>query len=101
AYAKWLAKIDPWFGNRLELVATNGRNDLDAALASLGHPGDAYALRDRDAWDAARMATARAANPRLLVNPSRHCIESYFCDPDEVVSALLAQDAANYGPSEA
>jgi hypothetical protein len=36
-----------------------------------------------------------------LVNSGRHCIESYFCDPDEVVAALLARDAAKYGPTEA
>ncbi|HEV3384771.1 MAG TPA: hypothetical protein VG097_08140 [Gemmata sp.] len=99
-YAKWLFKIDPLFGNRLGIVVTDGRNDLDISLASLGHPIDAFAFRDRDEWDAARISSMQGANPRLLVNPNRHSIESYFCDPDELVTVLLAQDAAKYGPSE-
>ena len=75
-YAKWLAKMDPLYANKLELVPTGGNNDLDDALASLGHPVDAFALRDRDEWDTARIATAQSASPQLLVNGSRHCLES-------------------------
>jgi hypothetical protein len=100
-YAKWLTKIDPLYGHQLELVATNGRNDLDTSLADLGHPAEAFALRDRDEWDTARIAASRAASPGLLVNDIRHCIESYFCDPNEVIPALLAQDAAKYGSADA
>jgi hypothetical protein len=101
AYAKWLAKLDPLFGSRLALVATNGRNDLDSALELLGHPANAYALRDRDEGETTRIAAFQVANSRMLVNPNRHCLENYFCDPDEVISALLVKDAAKYQPFEA
>jgi hypothetical protein len=43
----------------------------------------------------------QAAAPNLRVNPARHCLESYFCDPDEVEAALLAKDPARYGTSMA
>jgi hypothetical protein len=99
-YAKWLAKIDPLYAARLEVIATNGRNDLDRALPELGNPAEASALRDRDEWDAPRAAVVQAAAGNLLVNLSRHCLESYFCDPDELVAVLLAKDAAKYGPAE-
>jgi hypothetical protein len=99
-YAKWLATIDALYAARLEVIPTNGRNDLDRALPELGNPAEVFALRDRDEWDIARSAAVRAANSGLLVNDNRHCIESYFCDPNEVIPALLAQDAARYGPSD-
>ena len=57
-----------------------------------------YGLVDRDEWDAATVATQCAADPRLLVNPNRHCLESYFTDPQEIEAALLAKDRQVYGP---
>ncbi len=56
-----------------------------------------YGLVDRDEWDAATIAAQREADPCLLVNPSRHCLESYFTDPHEIEAALLAKDRQSYG----
>jgi hypothetical protein len=38
-----------------------------------------------------------SGDPRLLVNPSRHCLESYFIEPSELEAALTAKDGASYG----
>jgi hypothetical protein len=100
-YAKWPVKIDPLYAARLEVIPTNGRNDLGRSLPELGNPAEAFALRDRDEWDGPRATAAQAAAGNLLVNVTRHCLESYFCDPDELVAVLLAKDGAKYGPSEA
>jgi hypothetical protein len=99
-YAKWLAKIDPLYAVRLELIPTNGRNDLDRSLLELANPPEVFALRDRDEWDTPRAAAAQRASPNLLVNLSRHCLESYFCEPDELIVILLARDAGRYAPAE-
>jgi hypothetical protein len=99
-YAKWLAKIDPLYAARLEVIPTNGRNDLDRALPELGNPAEAFALRDRDEWDGPRAAAIQATAGNLLVNLSRHCLENSFSDPDELIGALLARDAGKYGPAE-
>jgi hypothetical protein len=99
-YDKWLVKMDPLYAGRLAVIKTNGRNDLDRALPELGNPAGVFALRDRDEWDGPRVAVAQAAARNLLVNVSRHCLESYFCDPDELIAVLLAKDAVKYGPAE-
>jgi hypothetical protein len=46
-YSAWLAKIDPLWADRLELIPTGGKNDLDTALPALGNPAEAFALRPR------------------------------------------------------
>ena len=37
--------------------------------------------------------------PTLLVNQSRHSLESYFCDPDQLEAVLVAHDAAAGPPT--
>jgi hypothetical protein len=59
-------------------------------------PGVLYGLVDRDDWDAGAIATQTAAIPGLLLNPERHCIESYFCDPLEIGAALRAKHPTQY-----
>jgi hypothetical protein len=43
---------------------------------------------DRDEWDATTCQAQQAALPNLLLNPERHALESYFCDPDEVFPTI-------------
>jgi len=92
-YSKWLSQIDPLFASRLEVIATNGKSDLDSALAALGNPKDAFALRDRDDWDAIRAASAQAASPGLLVNFGRHCLEIFL-------RSVRIGDDSKYGRSD-
>jgi hypothetical protein len=51
------------------------------------------------AWSIATNGMRPPSRPgaRLLVNPSRHCLESYFTDPQEIEAALLAKDRQFYG----
>jgi hypothetical protein len=97
-YTKWLEKIDPLFTGRLELVPCEGQQQLIRSLELLGDPVDAFALQDRDEWDAVKIAAVQGQHPRLLVNGFRHTLESYFCDPVEIVAALIVHDVARYQP---
>ena len=99
-YAKWLAKLDPLYGNRLEVVPTTGRNDMDEALKSLGHPASAYALRNRDEWDAGRIATA-GGNPSFVGEWRPTLYRKLFLRTRRSNIRSSSQDAARYGPSEA
>jgi hypothetical protein len=104
-YTEWLRKLAPagtLADDRVVVVSTGGKGALLSGLKWFrdegGNPGDVYGLRDRDEWDAARIAFEAANLPQLRVNPLRHCLESYFCDPDEIEAALLGIDPAKSAP---
>jgi hypothetical protein len=58
--------------------------------------GMLYGLVDRDEWDQQTIVSQTASIPQLLVNPNRHCLESYFSDPTEIEAALRAKNEAKY-----
>jgi hypothetical protein len=104
-YTTWLGKLAPagtGAVNKVLVVPTRGKHDLINGLKWYrdegGNPGDVFGLRDRDEWDAARITAEMVQLPQLRVNADRHCLESYFCDPDEIEAALLAHDAARFTP---
>ena len=93
-YTKWLEKLDSLFAARLRIIDCGGQHKITTALTLLKNAANVFAIQDRDQWDAAKIAQVRANHPRLLVNASRHTLESYFCDPAEVSAALLNKDPA-------
>jgi hypothetical protein len=102
-YSAWLAKLTPpgtLADDRVVVVSTGGKSPLMRGLEWYrdegGNPREVYGLRDRDEWDASRIAAEMASLPQLRVNADRHCLESYFCDPDEIQAALLAHDAPRF-----
>ncbi|MCY2994429.1 MAG: hypothetical protein NTY19_42160 [Planctomycetota bacterium] len=97
-YTKWLEKLDPLFAARLEIIDCEGQQKVSKGLALLGNPPNVFGIQDRDEWDSAQIAAMQAAHPRLFVNPDRHTLESYCCDPQEITLALLNQDPATFGP---
>ncbi len=104
-YGFWLAKLaapGTLAEDKVVLVTTEGKSALINGLKWYrnegGDPPDVYGLRDRDEWDAPRIASEVASLPQLRVNVHRHCLESYFCDPDEIQASLLAHDAARFTP---
>ena len=50
--------------------------------------GMLFGIVDRDDWDPAETARQLAETPGLRVNPARHTLESYFCNLDDLQSAL-------------
>ena len=57
-----------------------------------------YGLVDRDEWDVATVNAKVQALQQLLVNPDRHCLESYFAEPGEIAAALHHHNSAKYAP---
>lgn len=103
-YTAWLRKLaaarGTIFSNRVVLVTTTGKSAILRGLEWFrdhgGNPAEVHGLVDRDEWDAATIAAQAQALPGLLVNPNRHCLESYFTDPVEIASTLSHPDAAKY-----
>jgi hypothetical protein len=93
---EWLRKepILLW-SDKVHLAEVGGRAALLKGLKWL-HDENAedrekiFGLADRDEWDAADVLNVKAERPTLLVNEDRHSIESYFCDPAELLPALRA-----------
>jgi hypothetical protein len=104
-YTAWLKKLVPRgaiISDKLVIVSVGDKMKVLNALEwqrSKPQPvsPEIYGLVDRDEWDAATIAVQCAADPRLLVNAGRHCLESYFTDPQEIAAALLAKDRRFYG----
>lgn len=97
-YTKWLEKLDPLFAAQLEIITCDGQKNLIKGLALLGDSPDVFAIQDRDEWDLGQIAAMQAVHPRLLVNPNRHTLESYCCDPQEIAFALLSKNPVTFGP---
>ena len=104
-YTAWLKKVasrGTIFSDRLVIVAAGDKMRVLQALEWQGAQPQAasklYGLVDRDEWDPSTIAEYAASYPELLINPARHCLESYFTDPDEIEPALLAKDRQLYGP---
>jgi hypothetical protein len=103
-YAAWLQKLvaaETLAEDKVVTVSTEGKAQLLAGLKWYrqegGNPADVFGLRDRDEWDLARIETELAALPQLRVNAHRHCLESYFCDPAELRTALARSLIPNGG----
>jgi hypothetical protein len=104
-YTAWLKQVasrGTIFSDRLVIVAAGDKMKVLQALEWQGAQPQAasklYGLVDRDEWDLTTIAEYGANYPALLINPTRHCLESYFTDPDEIEPALLAKDRQFYGP---
>ena len=104
-YTTWFQKLaahGTLATDKVIVVPTGGKgammNGLRWYLEEGGNPGEVFGLRDRDEWDIARIATEVAQLPQLRVNLHRHCLESYFCEPDEICAALIAHDGAHFTP---
>jgi hypothetical protein len=104
-YSGWLQKLAPdgiIADSKVVVVETGGKGPLIDGLKWYrdygGNPAEVFGLRDRDEWDAAKIASESLRLPQLRVNANRHCLESYFCDPDEIQAAFLAHDGAKFSP---
>lgn len=100
-YRAWIEKVlgQTW-ANLIQLENAENRPKLLSGLRWLNDNNDPakdviFGLADRDEWDSTDVSAMIAKSPNLLVNQSRHSLESYFCDPDELESILLARDAAS------
>jgi hypothetical protein len=104
-YREWLAKrLGPTWTNQVHLEKAGegdrgGRSPLLAGLRWLQEHNDPdkdviFGLADRDEWEPGDIAALQVELPTLLVNESRHSLESYFCDPDELDAALQTRDTA-------
>ena len=97
-YEGWLARIAGSLTDargKLDLVSLSGKHEVLNALAWFrdhgGNPGNLFGLVDRDEWDQATISSRTTDLPQLRVNPQRHSLESYFCDPTEIRRALQVQ----------
>ena len=109
---KWLKKLasPSLFSSKVEVVDGGGRGEgggRSVVLTALewfrdqgGNPTRVFGLVDRDAWDQATILHWTTTLPQLRVNADRHTLENYFCDPDEIVPALLNINAT-WGPQGA
>jgi len=104
-YTRWLKKLLGPGGvvaSRVDVIPVNSKFNVLAVLRWFrdrdGDPSDLFGIVDRDEWDAEMIAALKAELRQLRVNPARHSLESYFCDPSEIAPALLAEDSASFGP---
>ena len=74
--------------SKVDLISLGGKNEVLNTLAwfrdSEDNPADLFGLVDRDEWDGATIASQIQDLPQLRINPNRHSLESYFCDPREM-----------------
>lgn len=100
-YREWFAKVHgTTWANQVHLEIAENRPKLLSGLRWLKDNNDPakdniFGLADRDEWDSTDVSALIAKSPNLFVNQSRHSLESYFCDPDELESFLIARDAAS------
>jgi len=107
-YGEWLEKqLDPVWANQVHLENALDRPRLLSGLRCLQETNDPakdiiFGLADRDEWETDDITALQARLPTLLVNQSRHSLESCFCDPDEIEATLNSQDTASgitmFGP---
>lgn len=110
-YERWLKKLafpNPYTAT-LKLVDAGGSGGGGGKIqvlqclrwfAANGGEPRVFGLVDRDEWDTATLTSACANLPQLRVNPERHALESYFCDPQEIWQGLLALNPA-WAPEQA
>ena len=97
-YERWAARIKTPRQTlpSAEILVAGSKSTLLKGLAWLrdegGNPTNVFGLVDRDEWDSAIVAARRHELPQLRVNSTRHCLESYFSDPEEVIASLAAAD---------
>jgi len=104
-YAAWLERLaastGETFSSQVDLVDAGSKRSLLSGLRWLrdhgGDPQTVFGLADRDEWEAATIQQLTQELVRLRVNVHRHCLESYFCDPEEIVATLRHKDGSQYG----
>jgi len=99
-YEAWLDKLAGGAGSgRVPIVVPAGGKTKVLqhieALRDEADAGNVHGLVDRDEWDDAESAARMAELSGLRVNPQRHCLESYFCDPSELRAALARSAVPN------
>ena len=103
-YATWLERLavptgQP-FSSQVDLVDAGSKRTLLKGLRWLrdygGDPQTVFGLADRDEWEPATIQAMTQELPRLRVNEKRHCLESYFSDPEETIATLVHKDAGKY-----
>jgi hypothetical protein len=75
----------PGWDVRLHLAPAGGKQHVISGIAV--HRPNWIGLVDHDEWGTTEVQNAVSRSPRLHVLP-RFCLESYFCHPDELWSAL-------------
>jgi hypothetical protein len=104
-YREWLDKrLGPTWTNHVHLENAEDRPRLLSGLRWLKAENDpardsVFGLADRDEWEASDVAALVAELPTLLVNQSRHSLESYFCEPEQLEAVLIARDATTLTPT--
>ena len=94
-YEVWLGQLAsglPSALSKVDLISLGGKNEVLNTLAwfrdSEDNPTDLLGLVDRDEWDGATIASQIQNLAQLRIDPNRHTLESYFCDPREIRPAL-------------
>jgi hypothetical protein len=85
----FLSQHDPAWDARLYLTAAEGKRRVVQGVSV--HRPDWIGIIDRDEWSPADIQDALERTERLKILP-RFCIESYFCVPGELWTALPAAD---------
>lgn len=99
-YETWLDKLAGGAGSgRVPNVVPTGSKakvlQHITALQQEAKAGRLHGLIDRDEWDEKEVNSHMSELTGLLVNPDRHCLESYFCEPGELKAALAASSLPN------
>jgi len=81
----FLTKHSPGWDSKLVILPADGKKRVISGIRT--HRPDWVGVVDTDEWNPDDLQNVAASLPRLLVLP-RFCIESYFCDPEEVWEAL-------------
>lgn len=107
-YREWIAKkLGATWANLVHLETAQDRPRMLSGLRWLQENDDplkdvVFGLADRDEWEQADVAALQNNSPTLLVNQSRHSLQSYFCVPEEIESILSHRDAESgaslFGP---
>lgn len=85
----YLTQHAPGWKTRFVLLPAQGKQRVVSGVCV--HRPDWLGVIDHDKWNPDDLAEAGARSPRLLILP-RFCIESFFCNPDEIWETIpLAQ----------
>jgi predicted ATP-dependent endonuclease of OLD family len=91
----FLAQHTPSWRQFVVVACAGGKQHVFGAVSQY-HPADWFGIVDRDEWSAADIEKCLAEVPRVRCLP-RFCIESFFCDPEELWAALPALQRGRVG----
>jgi hypothetical protein len=99
-YEAWLDKLAGGVGSSRvpNVLPAGSKAKVLQHLEALREEADAgkvHGIVDRDEWEQTAVEQQRSALPGLRVNPTRHCLESYFCDPADLKAALAVSSLPN------